>query len=129
MIADIGGSKQYLEAKGFAEVLGISAEITMIVSSSKYEDHINGKFLNLFYVGLRIQASYGNLANAHFVVEGWFKNDLFDRIATGVRDGLKRRVQEQGLRNINNISNCSLQYIVFHVECHHYQTFWTHRIC
>ena len=90
VIADIGGSKQYLEAKGFAEVLGISAEITMIVSSSKYEYHINGKFLNLFYVGLRIQASYGNLANAHFVVEGWFKNDLFDRIATGVRDGLKR---------------------------------------
>ncbi|CAI7997199.1 hypothetical protein GBAR_LOCUS2093, partial [Geodia barretti] len=87
-------SLPYIEASGYAEVLGMSAEIKILISSSKYEYSINGKFLNLFYVGLRIQASYGNLANANFVVEGLFKNDLFDKIAAGVRDGLKRSADE-----------------------------------
>ena len=95
LIADIATSKPpYLEASGFAEVLGISAEIKLLISSSKYEYSINGKFLNLFYVGLRIQASYGKLSRANFVVEGWFKNDLFDRIAAGVRNGLKKSADE-----------------------------------
>ena len=95
VIVDIGTSNlPYIEASGYAEVLGMSAEIKILISSSKYEYSINGKFLNLFYVGLHIQASYGNLANANFVVEGLFKNDLFDKIAAGVRDGLKRSADE-----------------------------------
>ena len=95
LIADISISKPpHIEASGFAEVLGIPREIKLIISSSKYEFYISGRFLRMFDAELHIQASYGKLAKAKFVVEGRFKNDLFDRIAAGVRNGLKKSANE-----------------------------------
>ena len=94
LIVDISTSKVHIEASGFVELLGMSAEVKLLITSSKYEFQIEGRFLNLFNIGLRIQASYGNFANANFQVEGWFKNDLFDRIAQIVRDGLKKSADE-----------------------------------
>ena len=95
LIADISTRKPpHIEASGFVEVLGISVETKLLITRSKYEFSINGRFLNLFNIGLRITANYGNIANANFMVEGWFKNDLFDRIAQIVRDGLKKSADE-----------------------------------
>ena len=94
LIVDISTSKVHIEASGFVELLGMSAEVKLLITSSKYEFYINGRFLNLFNVRLRIQASYENFANANFQVEGWFKNDLFDKIAGIVRGGLKKSANE-----------------------------------
>ena len=102
---EISTSKVHMEARGFVEILGISAETKLLITRSKYEFSIKGKFLNRFYVSLRVHAPYyGNLANANFQVEGWFKNDLFDRISRSVRDGLKRSADE-AVRHINAAIN------------------------
>ena len=103
--ADINTRKPpYVEASGFVEVLGISIEAKLIISTSKYELSITGKFLNLFTAALRITASYGSFSNANFVVEGWFKNDLFDKISTSVRNALKRSADEAG-KKISSAQN------------------------
>ena len=44
--ADISTSKApYIEASGFVELLGMSAEVKLLITSSKYEFSMNGKFL------------------------------------------------------------------------------------
>ena len=95
LIVDISTSKPpHIEANGFVEVLGISLETKLLITKSKYELSITGRFLNLFEAGLRLTANYGSFSKANFMVEGWFKNDLFDRIAKIVRDGLKKSADE-----------------------------------
>ena len=95
LIVDISTSKPpHIEANGFVEVLGMSLETKLLITKSQYELSIVGRFLNLFEAGLRLTASYGSFSKANFMVEGWFKNDLFDRLAQIVRDGLKRSADE-----------------------------------
>ena len=94
-----------IEASGFVEVFGISIEARLSISTSKYEVEIIGKFLNLFEARLFISASYSkSITSGSFIVEGWFKNDLFDRIANAVRDGLKKSADEAD-RHINSAQN------------------------
>ena len=103
--ADISiGKTPHIEASGFVEVLGLSRETKLIITASKYEFSINGKFLNLFDTALRITSSYGSFSRAHFIVEGWFRSDLFDRIAQIVRDGLRRSADEAN-RHISSAQN------------------------
>ena len=94
-IADISTRKApSIEASGFLEVLGLLVETKLRITTSKYEFSINGKFLNLFNAALRITADYGSFSRANFIVEGWFKNDLFEKIAKSVRDALKNSADE-----------------------------------
>jgi len=80
-----------IEASGFVEVLGISREAKLLITHSKYVLTVSGKYLN---AGLCISANYGSITKASYVVEGWFKNDLFDKIARIVRDGLKKSADQ-----------------------------------
>ena len=104
-IADISTRKApSIEASGFVEVLGLSVETKLRITTSKYEFSINGKFLNLFDAGLRITANYGSFSKASFMVEGWFRSDLFEKIAKIVRDGLKKSADEAD-RHISSAQN------------------------
>ena len=95
LIADISIKKApRIEASGFVEVLGISVETKLLITSSKYELKINGRFLNLFKAWLHITANYGSFSKASYTVEGYFKSDLFDRLASFVRNALKRSADE-----------------------------------
>jgi exonuclease VII small subunit len=92
---DIGiESVPSIEASGFIEVLGISAEAKLKISSSKTEYFVAGRFLGLLEASLRISSTYGSISNAGYEVEGHFKSDLFDRIAQGVRDVLQKSADE-----------------------------------
>ena len=84
-----------VEASGFVEVLRISVLAQLSISNTQYEVFLQGKFLNLFQASLRIQASYSKkISDLNFMVEGHFKNDLFDKIAKAIRDGLKKSADE-----------------------------------
>lgn len=84
-----------IEAEGYVNVFGISVETKLVITSSKYELEITGKFLNLFEAYLHILAEYsGSITNGKFLVEGWFKNDLFDSIAKAVRNGLQKSADQ-----------------------------------
>ena len=83
-----------IEASGFIEVLGISAEAKLTISSSIIEFFVAGRFLGVFEASLRISATYGSISNAGYEVEGHFKSDLFDRIAQGIRDVLQKSADE-----------------------------------
>ena len=96
LLVDVNARKRHahIEASGFVEVLGISREAKLLITHSKYVLTVSGKYLNLFNAGLRISANYGSITKASYVVEGWFKNDLFDKIARIVRDGLKKSADQ-----------------------------------
>ena len=84
-----------IEASGYVEVFGISVQAKLLVTSKKYELEITGKFLKFFNARLRIAAAYSkSITSGSFEVEGWFKNDLFDKIAEAVRNGLKKSADE-----------------------------------
>ena len=88
-----------VKASGFVEVLGISVLAQLSISSMQYEVFLEGKFLNLFQVSLRIHTSYSKkISDLNFLVEGHFKNDLFDKIAKSIRDGLKKSADEASNR-------------------------------
>ena len=94
-----------MEASGFVEVLGISVEARLSISSTKYEVFIAGNVLNLFQASLRISAGYSkSITGSSFDVEGNFKSDLFDKIARAVRDGLKKSADEAD-RHISAVQN------------------------
>ena len=94
-----------IEAQGFVKVFGISVETRLLVTSRKYEFEITGKFLNLFEARLLIAAQYSkSITSGKFLVEGWFKNDLFDKIAAAVRNGLKKSADEAD-KHIKNAQN------------------------
>ena len=106
LLVDINARKRHvhIEVSGFVEVLGISREAKLIITHSKYELTVSGRFLNLFNAGLRISANYGSIIKASYVVEGWFKNDLFDKISRIVRNGLKKSA-EQAKQHISAAQN------------------------
>ena len=84
-----------IEASGFVSVFGISIEARLLISTSKYELELTGKFLNLFEAHLLISASYSkSITSGSFLVEGWFKNDLFDKIAAAIRNALSKSADE-----------------------------------
>ena len=95
LIADLQASRApRMEGKAFVEVLGMSADVKITITTSKYVYNINGKFLNRFHANIRLETPHVNLAHANYVVEGWFRNDLFDRITSSVRNGLRRSADE-----------------------------------
>ena len=84
-----------VEASVFVKVFGISVETKLLITSSKYQLEITGKFLKLFEARLIIAAQYSkSITKGSFLVEGWFKNDLFDKIAKMVRDALSKSANE-----------------------------------
>ena len=93
---DIGATKiPEIDISGFVEVLGISVEGRLLISSTKFEVFVEGRIFGLFIASLRISSGYSkDINSAPFEVEGRFKNDLFDKIAKGVRDGLKKSAEE-----------------------------------
>ena len=105
LIAEISTRKApSIEASGFVQVLGISVQTKLRISTSRYELSISGRFLNLFNAALHITANYGSFSKARYTVEGWFRSDLFDKIAKMVRDGLKRSAN-QADRHITSAQN------------------------
>ena len=94
LLVDIRAGKiPHIEVGGFVSVLGIEREGKLFISSSKYELKVRGRFLNLLDVGLHITAKYGSISRASYTVEGWFKNDLFHKLAQIVRNGLKKSAE------------------------------------
>ena len=85
-----------IEASGFVEVFGISVESRLLITTSKYELELTGKFLKLFEAYLLISAPYSksSITSGTFLVEGWFRNDLFDTINVAVREGLSKSADE-----------------------------------
>ena len=84
-----------VEASVFVKVFGISVEAKLLITISKYHLEIAGKFLNLFEARLVIAAQYSkSITKGSFLVEGWFQNDLFDKIAKMVRDALSKSANE-----------------------------------
>ena len=85
----VTGKTPIVQAEGFVEVLGISLETKLLISSKMYELDITGKFLNLFQARLLISAQYSkSITSGTFTVEGWFQSDLFDKIVKAVQDGM-----------------------------------------
>ena len=94
-----------VEASVFVKVFGISIETKLLITSSKYQLEITGKFLKLFEARLVIAAQYSkSITKGSFLVEGWFKNDLFDKVAKMVRDALSKSANEAD-RHIKNAQN------------------------
>ena len=95
LLVDIRAGRHFphIEVGGFVSVLGIEREGKLLISSSKYELKVTGRFLNLLDVGLRITAKYGSISRASYTVEGWFKNNLFHKLAQIVRNGLKKSAE------------------------------------
>ena len=83
------------EAICFVEVFNISVESKLLISASKYELKISGKFLKAFEARLHIAANYSiKILTAGFLVEGHFMSDLFDNITNTVRGGLQKSAEE-----------------------------------
>ena len=84
-----------LEASCFVNVFGISVETKLLITSSKYQLEIRGKFLKLFQARLIIFAQYSkSITKGRFLVKGWFQNDLFEKIAKAVRDAFLKSANE-----------------------------------
>ena len=84
-----------LEANGFVEVLGISLQTKLVISSASYDMDLSGRFLGLFNVRLHISAKYSkSITSGSFMVEGWFQSDLFTQISDAVRNGLNAAANE-----------------------------------
>ena len=80
-----------IEASGYVEVFRISVEAKLFMTSTMFQLEITGKFLNLFDARLRITAEYSkSITSGSFMVEGWFKNDLFEKIANAVQRGIEK---------------------------------------
>ena len=91
LVVDISIIKPpHIEASGFVKLLGISAEAKILITHTKYEFYIRGKLLQLIDARLHVTATYGNIYNASFLVEGWFTNSFFDAISQIVRNGLRK---------------------------------------
>ena len=96
LAVDIGNSSvPGIEVSGYVEVLGISLEARLLISSTKYEVFLEGKFLKLWQVRLNISATYTkSISDGNFMAEGYFQADLFDKIAKGIRDALNKAADE-----------------------------------
>ena len=85
----VTGKTPIVEASGFVEVLKISLETKLVISSTKFELYITGKFLTYFEAQLHISAQYAkSITSGTFLVEGWFQNDLFTKIVNEVQKGM-----------------------------------------
>ena len=77
-----------IEAKGYLSVLGISLETSLTITNTQYVFNIQGKMLNLFDANLHIAASYGNIQQATFQVQGSFTNNLYSALENLIRNSL-----------------------------------------
>ena len=93
---DIGSTKPpVVNISGFVEVLGISVEGHLLITNTKFELFVEGQLLGLMKASLAIRAAYTkNIKSAYYEVEGHFQNELFDKIAQGVRKALKKSADE-----------------------------------
>ena len=81
--------KVNIEARGYLFVLGISLETTLTITNTQYIFNIQGRMLNLFEASLHIAASYGNIQQATFQVQGSFTNTLYDNLENLIKNTLK----------------------------------------
>ena len=77
-----------VKASGYVSVLGIELEASMTITNTEFIFEITGKMLNLFNANLYIAASYGNIQEATFQVQGSFTNDLYDVLEEQIKNGL-----------------------------------------
>ena len=77
-----------IEARGYLSVLDISLETILTVTNTEYIFNIQGKMLNLFEANLHIAASYGNIQQARFQVQGSFTSTLYDDIENIIKNTL-----------------------------------------
>ena len=77
-----------IEARGYLSVLGISLETTLTITNTQYVFNIQGKMLDLFEANLYITASYGNIHQATFQVQGSFTNTLYDTLENLIKNTL-----------------------------------------
>ena len=78
-----------IEASGYLSVLGISLETTLTITNTQYIFNIEGRMLNLFEANLHIAASYGDIQQATFQVQGSFTNTLYDTLENLIRNTLQ----------------------------------------
>ena len=78
-----------IEARGYLSVLGISLETTLTITNTQYIFNIRGRMLNLFEASLHIAASYGNIQQATFQVQGSFTNNLYDTLENLIKNTLQ----------------------------------------
>ena len=77
-----------IEASGYLSVLGISLETSLTITNTQYIFNIQGRMLNLFDANLNIAASYGNIQQATFQVQGSFTNNLYDALENLIKNSL-----------------------------------------
>ena len=78
-----------IEARGYLSVLGISLETTLTITNTQYIFNIQGRMLNLFEASLHIAASYGNIQQATFQVQGSFTKTLYDTLKNLIKNVLQ----------------------------------------
>ena len=69
-------------------ILGISLEATLTITNTQYIFNIQGNMLNLCEANLHIAASYGNIQQATFQVQGSFTNTLYDTLENLIKNTL-----------------------------------------
>ena len=77
-----------IEAIGYLSVLGISLETTLTVTNTQYIFNIQGRMLDLVEANLHIAASYRNIQQATFQVQGSFTNNLYDALENLIKNTL-----------------------------------------
>ena len=78
-----------IKARGYLSVLGISLETTLTITNTQYIFNIQGRILNLFEASLHIAASYGNIQQATFQVQGSFTKTLYDTLKNLIKNVLQ----------------------------------------
>ncbi|KAI8507127.1 Troponin I, slow skeletal muscle [Branchiostoma belcheri] len=79
---------------GTITAFDIQSSATISMDESKTYFSIEGKFLNKFQTSIAIEASYGDLEKAEFLVTGKFKNDLMSTLRDRVKEFLDNLMKE-----------------------------------
>ena len=77
-----------IQASGYVSVLGITLETSLTITNEEYIFDIQGRMLDLFDASLHIAASYGNIEQATFRVQGSFTSDLYDTLENAIKNTL-----------------------------------------
>ena len=110
IFVDVGWNppRAFINIEGRLKVLGITAYTNLTVDHRGLEFEVSGSFLNLFEAGLKIRSSYDSIKTADFQVDGYFKQNLFDKLEKDVRDDLNNykrnadRAIDNAKRDIEN---------------------------
>ena len=90
IFVDVGWNppRAFINIEGRLKVLGITAYTNLTVDHKGLEFQVSGSFLNYFEAGLKIRSSYDSIKTADFQVDGYFKQNLFDKLEKDVRDDM-----------------------------------------